>query len=386
MGTRPEIIKMAPVYLALEDIGLAPTILHTGQHDTIAWPVYDYFGIKPDHVLKLDRKKNTLAHLSSTLLEEIDDLVAGISPRCVLVHGDTSSALNAALCAFYNKIPIGHVEAGLRSHRQYDPFPEEKNREIIGRMATWHFAPTDVAVRNLVSEGIQMTDIHCVGNTVIDAAHWGIERLVSHVHEMPDEKVAFLQDISSQITEKKLILVTAHRRENWDGGIAEIAQSVVELAAQYEDLVFVWPTHPNPVVKSQVNDVIDAAPANVQERINTCDAVNYPTMLWLLERAWMILTDSGGIQEEAAALKIPVLVLRKTTERPELLNAGGSVLVGTDKELITNSVRKLIEEEGMYTAMTQIDNPYGDGKAGSYIASILHREFVGLRRISSNAA
>ena len=372
--------------MALKESGLEPVILHTGQHDTIAWPVYDYFGIKPDFTLKLNRKQNTLAHLGATLQEEIDDLIRKIDPRCVLVHGDTSSALNAALCAYYNKIPIGHVEAGLRSHRQYDPFPEEKNREVICRLATWHFAPTDVAVRNLVAEGIQMTNIHCVGNTIIDAAQWGIERLVTHVHEMPDEQVAFLQNIATAITDKKLVVVTAHRRENWDGGIKEIAEAVVELAEGHEELQFVWPTHPNPVVRDQVLDVIEKTAPDLRQRITICDAVNYPSMLWLLERAWLILTDSGGIQEEAAALNIPVLVMRKTTERPELVQAGASILVGTDREQIVSSVEKLISEEGIYAAMTQIVNPYGDGKAGTYIASILHREFVGLRRISSHAA
>ncbi len=386
MGTRPEIIKMAPVYRALMELGLNAKILHTGQHDEIAHPLYEFFGVRPEFSLSLKRGKNTLAHLSSTLMAELDELMDDLQPRCVLVHGDTSSALNAALCAFYNMIPVGHVEAGLRSHSQYDPFPEEKNREIIARLATWHFAPTDVAVRNLVSEGIQMTNIHCVGNTVVDAAIWGIERLVSHVHNMPDDQADFLQLVSSEIINKKLVVVTAHRRENWDGGIANIAASIVSMAERDKGLYFVWPMHPNPAVQKMILEQIDLSGPSVAARIQTCPAVNYPTMLWLMEQAWIILTDSGGIQEEAAALNIPVVVLRRTTERPELVQAGGSVLVGTDPQTIQAAVSKLTQEKGFHSAMSRIPNPYGDGKAGAYIASILHREFVGLRRITSLAA
>ena len=246
MGTRPEIIKMAPVYRALKNSSLPVRLLHTGQHEEMAWPLYQFFGIAPDHLLKIERTSGSLAHLSALLLEQIDAVFQQDAPAAVLVHGDTSSALSATLAAFYRKIPIGHVEAGLRSGSMYDPFPEEKNRELIGRIASWHFAPTPIAESNLLREGIDSKKIYRVGNTIVDATLWG----VGHVDSLPSQGISTLPtslaNLPAVLPGRRLLLVTAHRRENWGKGIASVASAVLEAVQNEENLCVVWPVHANP--------------------------------------------------------------------------------------------------------------------------------------------
>ncbi len=372
MGTRPEIIKMAPVYQMLKETPLEPVVLHTGQHWDLAWPLYDFFQIEPDYSLDLNRSRATLGHLSALLLDKVDAVFDEDTFDAVLVHGDTSSALMAALAAFYHQIPIGHVEAGLRSHSRYNPFPEEQNRALVARLAHWHFSPTHQSIQNLIAEGIAKTHIHHVGNTVVDAAQWGLDNIEPYLLNEGGHDFDF--DVAG--LGERLLLVTAHRRENWGTPIADIARAVALLVSEYNDVQAVWPLHPNPSVRATVHEVIDALPSVMRDRIHLTEPLNYPQMLAVMQQAWMVLTDSGGIQEEAAALKVPVLVLRTTTERPELIEAGGGLLVGTNTATIQQVVRELYDAPAKHEAMTCIQNPFGDGHAASYIAAILYHDLI----------
>ncbi len=371
MGTRPEIIKMAPVYHELVRRGAAVALLHTGQHRDLAEPMYDFFDMRPDYSLHLNRSADTLEHLSALLIEKIGHVIGSTLPRAVLVHGDTTSALMAAMAAFYQKIRVAHVEAGLRSHKAYDPFPEEKNRELIARIARWHFAPTAQAAANLKREGIAEGAIHVVGNTVIDAVAIGQRRLARSAEfaKVPDElPEEYLQG-------RRVILVTAHRRENWDGPLLSVAKAVLAIVQEHPDVVVVWPVHANPSVKKTVHSVLGKLPAALAHRVFLIHPLQYPAMLNLLARSWLVLTDSGGIQEEAVGLSVPILVLRETTERPELIEVGAGRLVGTNHEAIVRHVRALSQDVQDYQRMRSARNPFGDGTAARQIVdALMNRE------------
>ena len=367
MGTRPEIIKMAPVYHELKSRKLPVQLLHTGQHKDLAEPMYEFFSLKPDHSLLLDRTANTLEHLSALLIEQIGALIADVAPKAVLVHGDTTSALMAAMAAFYQKIPVAHVEAGLRSHNSYDPFPEEKNRELIARLAYWHFAPTEKAAANLIAEGVPRQQIHVVGNTVIDAIAYGQNRLRSHPQLIEPSAV----EMAKKLKDRKIILVTAHRRENWGAPLHAMASAILALIKEHPDLAVVWPVHANPEVKAAVHTVLGALDPALAQRVFLLPPIPYPALLDLLSRAWLVLTDSGGIQEEAASFHVPVLVLRETTERPELIDIGAGRLVGTDQHKIVDAVSTLLAWPQQYDAMRATRNPFGDGQAAKRIVQAM---------------
>ena len=369
MGTRPEAIKMAPVVHAIRDAGMEPLILHSGQHNAVAYEVYRFFGIQPDAHLTLDRERTSLGHLGARLLDGIDKVISRTPVAAVLVHGDTATTLAAAQAAYFNRIPIGHVEAGLRSHDDNDPFPEEKNREMVARLATWHFAPTALAARNLRDENIAEDKIYRVGNTIVDAAEWGIAQL-----ERPEMRAP--KRLLTWATSGRLVLVTAHRRESWGRPIEGIARSVAELAEEHPDLRFLWPIHPNPAIRESVETGLRDLPESMRSRVHLTSPLTYPRLLWALRQSWLVLTDSGGIQEEAAALDRPVLVLRKHTERPEIIEAGGGRLVGTDAEAIRRWVSGLATDPVAYASLRCNENPYGDGRAAVRIARVLHRELM----------
>lgn len=369
MGTRPEIIKMAPVVLALRQRGVPTEVIHTGQHDTMAWPLYDFFGVQPAEQLTLERRSPTLAALSSELLTATADALTRLQPRAVLVHGDTSSALMGALAAFYARLPIGHVEAGLRSGSLDEPFPEEANRSLIGRLAHWHFAPTPAAVANLAREGITH-GVHEVGNTVVDA----VLVAAQHVHECRQAGQAIDNPAYAWFTRSgcsQLLLVTAHRRENWGEPIACIARAVSRLLAAQPDTAAVWPLHPNPAVQAVVQTIHDDAPAPVRARWHLCQPVDYPQLVELLDAATVVLTDSGGIQEEALSLGKPLLVLRDVTERPEVLACGAGRLVGTDADTIVHTTLPLLQDAAARQRMRAATNPFGDGRSAQRIATIV---------------
>ncbi len=374
VGTRPEIIKMAPVHAALRDRGLPVAWVHTGQHREMADSLYDFFGIRPEHAIPLERRNGSLAHLNGLLLEGLSALYEQLRPSAVLVHGDTTSTLASAQAAFYNDVPIGHVEAGLRTGHAREPFPEEKNRELTARLARWHFAPTSGAAANLAREGIPGGQVHTVGNTAVDAALAACARLDALIAAgqpvLPEAIDALRRDGDGW----RLITVTAHRRENWGEGIANAARAVARLLATHDDLAVVWPVHGNPAVSDTVHRELGALARDLGGRLTLCPPLDYPALLWCLRRSVLALTDSGGIQEEGAALSTPVLVLRNTTERPELIDAGAGLLVGTDADQVVDTVTRLLADDAALARMRTAVNPFGDGRTAQRVAATLQHD------------
>jgi UDP-N-acetylglucosamine 2-epimerase len=375
MGTRPEIIKMAPVVRALEEHEIESVVFHTGQHREVAEPLYRLFGIQPVANLNgLDRKGGSLAELGAALLEAAHHAIAREKPDVVLVHGDTSSALMAALAAYYHQKSIGHVEAGLRTGDPYNPFPEEMNRRLIGRMARWHFAPTRGARAALELEGIAPSAIHMVGNTAVDAA-----LDVARRARLEPRLIAWPQalcDLRDSDDARHLVVVTAHRRENWGEGIAGIVQAVAALIDAHSAVTVVWPVHPNPAIRDAVHAGLAPTLARHPSRLRLVEPLDYTCLVALLERAWLVMTDSGGIQEEAAAFGTPVLVLRENTERPELITAGGGIVVGTDPQDILAAAAPMLRTPDLRAALVLHRNPFGDGAAALRIARILDSSAV----------
>ena len=380
VGTRPEIIKMAPVYAALRQRGLPVAWVHTGQHREMADTLYTFFGITPEHTLALERRNGSLAHLNGLLLDGLSDLYQNLQPSAVLVHGDTTSTLASAQAAFYNDVPIGHVEAGLRTHIPREPFPEEKNRELTARLARWHFAPTAGAAANLAREGIHADAVFTVGNTAVDAALAASQRLdtllASGSAVLPPELNTLRRLLNQGLGGQpmRLITVTAHRRENWGAGIVQTARAVASLLARHPNLAVVWPVHGNPAVSGTVHAELGALARDLGGRLLLCPPLDYPALLWCLRRSTLALTDSGGIQEEGAALSTPVLVLRNTTERPELIEAGAGLLVGTDQAHVLASVSRLLADAPALDSMRRAINPFGDGSTSARVVAVLQRD------------
>lgn len=368
IGTRPEIIKMAPVYRSLKERGKTINVLHTGQHEDVANALYKYFNMGPDFHVDLMRKLPSLSNLTAELFNGIDQIMAKVKPDVVLVQGDTASAFVGAMVGYYRDIPVAHIEAGLRTGL-HDPFPEEKNRELIGRLANWHFPPTPQAAKNLLREGIAQSHIFEVGNTVIDAALWVKEHLKGKRFNeaIPPDIQAFLQTHDMA----RLMLVTAHRRENWGRPIQQIASAVGILLKLHPDLIVVWPLHPNPSVREDVQNVFSTLDEQCRKRLCLTDPLDYPALIGLLARSYFCLTDSGGIQEEASALKRPVLITRESTERQELVDAGGAILVGTTPQKIIQNASNLLRDPALYRSMQLKRSPFGDGHSADRIADVL---------------
>ena len=363
MGTRPEIIKMAPVVHALKAIGMRVEVIHTGQHEEMAWPIYEFFGIQPDHLLQVTRNGLGLPGLTSQLQLHISELLHTTEPSVVLVHGDTSSAAMGALAAAFSEIPVGHVEAGLRSGRIDEPFPEEINRNLIGRVAHWHFAPTKLAQDNLLRDNVP-GEISVVGNTVVDAVSYAAARI--RQKGVSSAAIDWWRDSKLQ----QLVLVTAHRRENWGLPMQRILAAVQELLANHPQAGVIWPVHLNPIVKDAVHAAHAAAPAAIQSRWHLSPPVDYPEMVGLMDLSALLLTDSGGIQEEGLSLGKPLLVMREVTERPEVIACGMGVLVGTDVQRIVDACHRILNN-GMVSEL--VANPFGDGTSGQQIAALIQQ-------------
>ena len=374
VGTRPEIIKMAPLYAELRRREMPVAWVHTGQHREMAETLYAFFGIAPEHEIALQRRNASLAHLHGQLLEGLSGLYERLCPRAVLVHGDTTSTLASAQAAFYNDVPIGHVEAGLRTFVPREPFPEEKNREITARLARWHFAPTAGAAANLAREGIAAEAVFTVGNTAVDAALSASARLDQLLAQGAPVLPQALQALRAGQARWRLITVTAHRRENWGEGIRCTARAVAALLEAHDDLAVVWPVHGNPAVSDTVHTELGALAHSLAGRLTLCEPLDYPALLWCLRRSELALTDSGGIQEEGAALSTPVLVLRNATERPELIDAGAGLLVGTVQGRIVDTVSRLLADAPALTRMREAINPFGDGRTSARVADVLQRD------------
>jgi UDP-N-acetylglucosamine 2-epimerase len=364
-GTRPEAIKMAPVVHALRAAGSVfdVRLCSTGQHREMLAQAFADFELEPDIALSVMEPSQTLAGLSSRLFSSIDALLDAEKPDAVLVEGDTTTVQVAALCAFYRSIPVGHVEAGLRSHDLSLPFPEELNRRITALATTWHFAPTELARRNLVSEGIGPDRIFITGNTVVDALLDMRGRVRATPPQLPQRVEAAIAQRS------RIVLITGHRRESFGQGFRDICDALRQLAARHPDVAFVYPVHLNPAVRQPVFEWL----AHIDNVILE-EPLAYRAFVRLMEASLLILTDSGGIQEEGPSLGKPVLIMRTVTERPEGVDAGVNRLVGTSPQSIVSGVEELLTNEGIYARMSSAPNPYGDGKAASRIADILKRE------------
>lgn len=362
-GTRPEAIKMAPLVRELEaTAAIDSCVCVTAQHREMLDQVLEIFSIVPDYDLDIMKDRQTLTSITSNALNGLHEVIQALAPDMVLVHGDTSTTFAGALAAFYNQVPVGHVEAGLRTFDRYSPFPEEMNRKLTGSIAEMHFAPTRTNKNNLLNEGIR-EGIFITGNTVIDA----IKHTVKSDYLFKDELLNRL-DFNSG----RFILVTAHRRENLGEPLEHICQAIKRLAADFKDVSFIYPVHLNPAVRETVNSIIGN-----QERIYLIDPIDVSDMHNLMDRSYFVMTDSGGLQEEAPALGKPVLVLRKETERPEAVEAGTVKIAGIIEEDIYRMASELLTSEEEYQKMAKAVNPYGDGEASRRIVQALLYRFAG---------
>lgn len=370
MGTRPEIIKMAILCRVLRAQGHRVVVLHTGQHEEMAHALYRFFDMPPDIVPDLQRKSGSLSHLTAALIENVEEAMEATHPDVVMVQGDTTSAMAGALVGSYHHCPVAHIEAGLRTYER-EPFPEEMNRQVIGRLAHWHFAPTEQAKLNLLSEGVSERCIYEVGNTVIDAALWTRDHIAEPAFPLEAFLPAPLQQFLALHKDAPLVLVTAHRRENWGDPIRDIATAVALILEENPGAVALWPLHPNPSVREDVAEGLAATSSALRSRILFTEPLGYPAMIHLLSRARLTLTDSGGIQEEASALGIPVLIARESTERQELIDDGGAALVGTEVGVMVAAASSLLENAEAHAAMCIPHSPFGDGRSAERIARIL---------------
>lgn len=365
-GTRPEAIKMAPVVRALSEAKQWEIkVCVTAQHRQMLDQVLDLFNIKPDFDLNLMKPGQDLTDITSNVLIGMRDVFNQWKPDLVFVHGDTTTAMAASLAAFYAKIPVAHVEAGLRTNNIYSPWPEEMNRRMVGRVASLHFAPTETARANLLAEGCADESIYVTGNTVIDALLNVVEKINTNttISQQLRERFVFLQE------DKRLILVTGHRRENFGQGFEDICKALRKIAER-DDVEIVYPVHLNPNVQEPVRRILGGCP-----RIHLIEPLDYLPFVYLMNRAHILLTDSGGIQEEAPSLGKPVLVMRDTTERPEAVAAGTVKLVGTDAVRIVSETMRLLDDQQEYQRMFHTHNPYGDGLASSRICKVIQGLF-----------
>ena len=375
-GTRPEAIKMCPLVKEFQkhNDAFETIVCVTGQHREMLDQVLNIFEVKPDYDLNIMKQGQDLYDVTARVLTGMRDVFKECKPDVVLVHGDTTTSTAAALAAFYQQIPVGHVEAGLRTHNIYSPWPEEMNRQITGRIATYNFSPTPLAESNLKAEKAQ-GNIYVTGNTVIDALHMVVNKLKNDETLAKEQEEILKQagyDVYRLADGKKLVLITGHRRENFGEGFNHMVTAIKDLKSKYPDVDFVYPMHLNPNVRKPIHEVFGEDLSNLGNMF-FIEPLQYLEFVYLMEKATIVLTDSGGIQEEAPGLGKPVLVMRDTTERPEALASGTVHLVGTDYQKIMDEVSTLLEDEQAYEKMSKAVNPYGDGKACERIVEILKK-------------
>ena len=369
-GTRPEAIKMAPLVKEFRKYPekFETVVCVTGQHREMLDQVLRLFNIKPDYDLNIMKQGQDLYDVTARILTGMRNILQEVQPDLVLVHGDTTTSTASALAAFYRQIPVGHVEAGLRTHNIYSPWPEEINRQITGRIATWHFSPTALSRNNLLQEGVDEKQIRITGNTVIDALY----HVVATIREDPSLQKRLINELKEagyktigtiKQSRRKSVLITGHRRENFGKGFIRICRAIKTLSERYPDVDFVYPMHLNPNVREPIHEVF----------LFFIEPLEYLPFVYLMERSALVLTDSGGIQEEAPGLGKPVLVMRDTTERPEALEAGTVKLVGTDCDRIVDEVSRLLDDNAYYNRMSQAINPYGDGTASQRIVQTIEK-------------
>jgi UDP-N-acetylglucosamine 2-epimerase (non-hydrolysing) len=365
-GTRPEAVKLAPVYHALsESKFLEPIAVLTAQHREMLDQMLKWFAIVPDHDMNLMKHGQTLAELTSRVIVSVDKILKEERPDLLLVQGDTVTVMASALAAFYQKVPVGHIEAGLRTDDRYSPFPEEMSRRQTGRLATLHFAPTQRAVDNLRREGIT-EHVYLTGNTVIDA-------LLDTTKRLPSAKIDTSLFGAADFEKYKVLLVTAHRRENWGDGMNEIALALRQIAEEFPEVQILYPIHKNPTVRDSIEPVFAGHP-----RLILVEPLDYVPFVYAMQRCHFILTDSGGVQEEAPTLGKPVLVMRDNTERPEAVESGASKLVGATQQSIVTAARQLLTDPAVFQSMASTINPFGDGHASRLIVGHIENYLGGL--------
>lgn len=375
-GTRPEAIKMAPLVKEFQKYPerFETIVCVTGQHREMLDQVLHIFEIVPDYDLNIMKQGQDLYDVTARVLMGMRDVLKEAQPDVVLVHGDTTTSMAAALAAFYQQIPVGHVEAGLRTHNIYSPWPEEMNRQITGRIATYHFAPTPLSKQNLLAEGVKEEHIYVTGNTVIDALYMIVDKIKKN-KELDTELEGLLKragyDVNRLAGEKKLVLITGHRRENFGVGFIHMCTAIKDLTQKYPDVDFVYPMHLNPNVRKPIHEVFGEDLSNLGNMF-FIEPLEYLSFVYLMEKSSIVLTDSGGIQEEAPGLGKPVLVMRDTTERPEALEAGTVKLVGTNYDKIVAEVSALLDNQEYYEKMSEAINPYGDGWSSKRIVDRLN--------------
>ncbi|TCM68382.1 UDP-N-acetylglucosamine 2-epimerase [Acinetobacter calcoaceticus] len=367
-GTRPEAIKMAPLVHALQaQTDIEAKVCVTAQHREMLDSVLSIFDIQPDYDLDIMKSGQSLTALSSRILVGLEDVLKSFAPDVVLVHGDTSTTLSASLSAFYQKIDIGHIEAGLRTYDLYSPWPEEANRQLTTVITKWHFSPTSTAASYLKQEMVPEQNIFVTGNTVIDALFY----IKDKINASPTLQAEMRDQFNMLDLDKKRVLITGHRRENFGEGFENICKALKRLASAYPEVEFVYPVHMNPNVQKPVYEHL-----NGLNNIKLIEPQEYMQFVWLMQQSHLILTDSGGIQEEAPSLGIPVLVMRDTTERPEAVEAGTVRLVGTAEDSIVEHVSALLDNEVLHTQMSKAHNPYGDGNACAHIVDVLKKAYA----------
>lgn len=361
-GTRPEAIKMAPLVQEFQKNSdfFETKVCVTAQHREMLDQVISFFEIKPDFDLNLMKANQNLFSLTADIITSIQPILESYKPDFVYVHGDTTTTMAVSIASFYAGAKVCHVEAGLRTNNIRSPFPEEVNRQVTGRIADYHFAPTEISRNNLLQENVNPNHILITGNTVIDALLSSAEKVEAHSSDELERVKAILS------ADKKTILVTGHRRENHGQGFINICEALKDIALQRPDVQIIYPVHLNPNVQKPVYEIL----GNI-ENISLIEPLSYPSFVWLMNKAFLIITDSGGVQEEAPSLGKPVLVMRDTTERPEAVDAGTVILVGTDKDKIINSTLELLNNQDKYKKMSELNNPYGDGKACSKIVNFI---------------
>ena len=374
-GTRPEAIKMAPLVKEFQkhSESFKTVVCVTGQHRQMLDQVLQLFEITPDYDLNIMKQGQDLYDVTARVLTGMRDVLQEVHPDVVLVHGDTTTSTAAALAAFYQQIPVGHVEAGLRTHNIYSPWPEEMNRQITGRIATYNFAPTPLSKQNLLREAVAEESIAVTGNTVIDALYWVVNKIKSDTSLSENLQNLLLHagyDVNRLSDGKKLVLITGHRRENFGDGFINMCTAIKDLTQKYPDVDFVYPMHLNPNVRKPIHEVFGEDLSNLGNMF-FIEPLEYLSFVYLMEKSNIVLTDSGGIQEEAPGLGKPVLVMRDTTERPEALEAGTVKLVGTNYDMIVSEVSALLDNQEYYDTMSKAVNPYGDGLACGRIVDVL---------------
>jgi UDP-N-acetylglucosamine 2-epimerase (non-hydrolysing) len=367
VGTRPEAIKMAPIALEIKRRrGMKPVLILTAQHRSMCDDVLEVFRLKPDYDLNIMKPRQSLFQVTARLARKIEAVLVEEKPDIVLVQGDTTSTFMGALCSYYLRVPVGHVEAGLRTYRKYSPFPEEMNRKLTTVLSDLHFAPTGIARQVLLREGVSGDRVFVVGNPVIDA----LLHVAAKEYPFKNRRLAALD-----FSKHRVIAVTAHRRESWGKPFIRMMKALREIARRYDDVLIVFPVHPNPNVRKPVGEILKDAP-----RMLLVDPLDYKEFVKLLKLCYFVITDSGGIQEEAPSLRKPVLLMREVTERPEVVRAGAVKVVGTDTERIVKTAVSLLESQRAYDRMIIKSNPYGDGKTSGRIASIISEQMGKIER------